>query len=569
MAEHLLVCLLPVRNGEADLPGYLDSAAVFADAIVALDDGSTDRTREILQASPLVKIVLENPPRPDYVGWDDAANRNRLLAAATDLQPTWILSLDADERIPPDDGAALRAFLETDAMPGLGYGFRVYRMWEDMDRYDRAGLVVYRLFAWHPGQRFSEQRLHFVPLPVDLPRARWVRTTIRIQHLGGMTETRRQARFEKYRQADPGNEFQHSYRDLLEPALDVQPWQPRPADSPILDVSPEAVDASVDDAEQPRLDAIVGHPALSAIIISRDDGRRLLRTVQSVVAQECPWPFEVIVVVSGTENGAALVREQFPQVTLVELPNPALPGEARNAGLKVARGDFISFPGSHVMLPQGSLAARLRAHDLGYAMVTGTTLNGTRTLAGWASYFLDHSTVLPGRPSEELRGAPAHCSYRRSALETVGGFPEHLRAGEDTVVNQELVKRGYRAYRAQDVILVHRSPCRTVRKLLSHHFTRGRGYGRILRDLDGVSRSDLIRSRGRHLLYRQTVGRLRATTGQVRAWADPRLASRYWVVFPLVALGCLAWTAGTWFELAVGNTPSARPGDGSRPTLSL
>jgi glycosyltransferase involved in cell wall biosynthesis len=549
MTNPLLVCLLPVRNSEADLPGYLDSVAHFADVVIALDDGSTDCTREILQTSPLVKIVLENPPRPDYVGWDDAANRNRLLEAAAELAPAWILSLDADERIPPDDGVALRAFLETDAMPGLGYGFKVYRMWDDLNQYDRAGLWVYRLFAWQPGQRFPDRRLHFVPLPDDLPRSHRVHTTIRIQHLGGLTEERRQARFEKYRQVDPNNEFQHSYRDLLDPALALRAWEPRPANLPVLDVSAEALEASLDDAEQPGLDEITGRPALSAIIISRDDGPRLLRTVQSVVEQECPWPFEVIVVVSGSGDGASLVREQFPQVTVVELPKPALPGEARNAGLRVARGDFISFPGSHVTLRQGSLAARLRAHDLGYAMVTGTTLNGRRTPAGWASYFLDHSTVLPGRPSTELRSAPAHCSYRRSALEDVGGFPEDLRAGEDTVVNQELVRRGHRAYRAQEVVLVHRSPCRTVRKLASHHFTRGRGYGRILRDRDGMTHRDLATRRGVRLLRQQTVGRLQMISRQVRTWAGPRLATRYVVVFPLVVVGCLAWTAGTWFEL--------------------
>ncbi|MCA9879291.1 MAG: glycosyltransferase [Thermomicrobiales bacterium] len=559
MREPLLVCLLPVRNGEADLPGYLESAAVFADAVVALDDGSTDRTRAMLHASPLVQIVLENPPRPDYVGWDDAANRNRLLEAAGRLAPQWIISLDADERIPPDDGAALRAFLATDALPGLGYGFKVYRMWEDLQHYDRAGLWVYRLFAYEPGQRFPERRLHFVPLPANMTRPRLVRTTIRIQHLAGLTASRREARFEKYRQADPDNEFQHSYRDLLEPVQDLHTWQPRPADLPVLDVSPEAIAASLEDAEQPALDTITDRPALSAIIISRDDGPRLLRAVQSVVEQECPWPFEVIVVVSGSGDGAALVRESFPQVTLVELPRPALPGAARNAGLRIARGEYVSFPGSHVQLLPGSLAARLRAHDQGYAMVTGATLNGTRTPAGWASYFLDHSTVLPGRPSQELRGAPAHCSYRRSALEIVGGFPEDLRAGEDTVVNQALTRRGYRAYRAQDVLLIHRSPCRTVRKLLTHHFARGRGYGRILRERDGLTRRDLIGVRGRRLLRAQTLERLQSTTRHVRAWADSRLAVRYWIVLPLVILGCLAWTAGTWFELVWGKSPDTTP----------
>jgi glycosyltransferase involved in cell wall biosynthesis len=230
----VLICLLPVRNGEADLPGYFASVARFADGIVALDDGSTDRTREILEACPLVKILLTNPVRERYTGWDDAANRNRLLAAAADLEPQWILSLDADERIPADDAAALRAFLQTDALPELAYGFKVYRMWQDLGQYDRASLWVYRLFAWAPGQQFPDQRLHLVPVPTEIPRERWLRTTIRIQHLAGLTQARRIARFAKYEQADPEDAFQQSYRDLLELPGAVAPWRPRPPELPIL-----------------------------------------------------------------------------------------------------------------------------------------------------------------------------------------------------------------------------------------------------------------------------------------------------------------------------------------------
>ena len=280
---------------------------------------------------------------------------------------------------------------------GAAYGFKVHRMWRDETHFDRAGLWVYRLFAYQPGQRFPDQRLHFAPIPADCPRERRVRTSIRIQHLAGATEDRRRARFEKYREADPNNEFQHSYRELLDPGEQPHLWLPRHPDLPVLIAAPDRVAATLEDALHPALDDVQDRPVLSAIVISRDDGERLLRAVASVVAQESPWPFEVIVVASGTGDGAALVREQFPEVTVVDLPAPALPGAARNAGLRLARGAYVSFPGSHIELRPGSLAARMRAHDRGYAMVTGTMLNGTRTWAGWASYFLDHSSVLPGR----------------------------------------------------------------------------------------------------------------------------------------------------------------------------
>jgi glycosyltransferase involved in cell wall biosynthesis len=559
MSETTLVCLLPVRNGEADLPGYLEAAARFADAIVALDDGSTDRTRDILEASPLVKIVLSNPVREGYAEWHDAANRNRLLAAAAKLTPGWIMSLDADERIPADDAAALRSFVASDALPGFAYGFKVYRMLGNLEQYDRSGLWVYRLFPFAPGQRFPQRRLHFAPVPTSIPRDRWLRTTIRIQHLANLTEGRRFARYEKYRQADPDNAFQHSYRDLLDPPSEIHSWQPRPADLLVMDVPPEEVAAVLDDATRPTLDEIVDRPALSAIVISRDDDERLVRTVASVVNQECPWPFEVIVVASGKGNGAALVRAQFPGVTVVDLPRPALPGEARNAGLRLARGEYVSFPGSHVELPPGSLAARLRAHDLGYAIVTGTFIIGTRTRAGWASYFLDHSAMLPGRPSEELKGAPASCSYRRDALLAVGGFAEDMRAGEDTVVNQELTRRGYHAFRAQDVTMIHYSPCRTPWRLLQHHFTRGRGFGRILRERQGWRRHDLAGTNGLRLLVRQTLGRVTRISRNVRRWGDAAAIAEFTRSYPLVFAGALAAALGTAFELVRPTRSSPDP----------
>jgi glycosyltransferase involved in cell wall biosynthesis len=528
--------------------------------VVALDDGSTDGTRAILDASPLVKIVLANPRRDDYRGWDDAANRNRLLEAAAALDPDWIISLDADERIPVDDAAALRAFLATDALSGFAYGFKVYRLWGDLGHYDRAGLWVYRLFSFAPGQRFPDRRLHFVPAPTDIPRERWLRTTIRIQHLAGLTEERRRARFEKYRQADPDNAFQHSYRDLLDSPGELHLWEPRRDDLLVLDVSSDEVAAALEDAASPALDEIVDRPVLSAIVISRDDGDKLVHAVEAVVNQECPWPFEVIVVTSGTDTGAAAVRARFPQVVVVELPRPALPGEARNAGLRLARGEYVSFPGSHVTLMPGSLAARLRAHDRGYAMVNGVTFNGTRTWAGWASYFLDHSAVLPGRPSTELRGAPSRCSYRRSALLVVGGFPEDMRAGEDTVVNQELARRGYRGYQSQDIALVHHSPCRTPWRLLEHHFVRGRGYGRIMRDREGIGGRDLVRMRGLRPLLRQTGWRIAQIHSNVRHWGDMRTKREYVRAFPLIVVGALASAAGYVYEVIRlrGHQPPSR-----------
>ena len=541
--QPLLVCLLPVRNAEADLPGFLEGVSGFCDAVVALDDGSTDRTAEILEAHPIVKILLRNPRREDYREWDDADNRNRLIEASEALNPDWLISLDADERLDERDATSLRAFLETDALPGCAYGFRHVPMRGDAEHFLPRYQWVYRLYSAAPGQRFPDLKLHFIPVPTAIPRYRWIKTSLRIQHFGGMTSERRLLRFHKYLEADPQRAYQDDYTHLLDApdAGALRRWQSRPAGMPVL-LSGDA------DDEMGSADADPATLALSAIVISRNDERTIARSVASVVTQEVPEPFEVIVVTSGTDRTASIVREQFPNVTVVELDRPALPGEARNAGLAVARGACITFPGSHVELLPGSLAARLRSHRQGYAMVTGVVTNGTPTAAGWASYFLDQSETLPGHAPAEFDGPPGHCSYARLPLLEVGDFPEGVRTAEDTAVNRALVARGYVAYRDPDVRFIHYSPCTTVSRLLRHHFRRGRGWGRMLvtqhRERGQMLDHGFVRAR----LAQAVPTRLRRIDRSVR-FARPDIVAKYEGVRPLVAAGAVASWLGMWYEL--------------------
>ena len=540
MSRPLLVALLPVRNGEADLAGWLASVTRFCDAVVALDDGSTDATGELLEADPLVRTLLRNPRRESYVGWDDAGNRQRLLEAAAELRPRWLLFLDADERIDADDAAALRAFLEGGAREECAYGFEVFRMAEDGDHYDPAGLWVYRLFGHRPGLRLPAKRLHFVPIPGDIPRRRVIRTSVRIQHLGSFDHQRRVARRAKYAEADPEDEFQEGYEHILDAPARVEQWPRRePGTAVLLPVHRGAARAE-------------GDPVISAVVIAQDDESTIERSLRALVEQRLDAPFEVIVVTSGSDGTAEIVRSRFcgwpgAEVRLVELEHPVLPGEARNVGWRLARGDYVTFPGSHVELTPGSLRARLAAHEDGWAMVTGATLNGNSTRAGWASYFLDHSTLLPGRPAGELHGAPTHASYVRFMLDRVGGFPEEMRAGEDTVVNLELFRRGYSAYREPGAAFTHASRATSARALWRHHLTRGRAWGRILLASRGSRRRLLLR-RGPRLAI-EAPRRVLAIRANVRRWGSAEERAELRRAVPHVAIGALAASAGTWAEL--------------------
>lgn len=94
-------------NEERRIGAALESLA-WADEIVVVDSGSTDRTIEI--ASGFTDRVLHNP-WPGY-----AAQKNHAAAAASN---DWIFSLDADEVVTESLAASIRAL--RDGSPGAPF----------------------------------------------------------------------------------------------------------------------------------------------------------------------------------------------------------------------------------------------------------------------------------------------------------------------------------------------------------------------------------------------------------------------------------------------------------------
>jgi tetratricopeptide (TPR) repeat protein len=96
----LSLCMI-TRDEEAMLPGCLASVRGVVDEIIVVDTGSVDGTLAIARAASA--RVVELPWEDDF-----SAARNASIAAATG---DWILILDADERLAPGGGDAIRAAL--------------------------------------------------------------------------------------------------------------------------------------------------------------------------------------------------------------------------------------------------------------------------------------------------------------------------------------------------------------------------------------------------------------------------------------------------------------------------
>jgi glycosyltransferase involved in cell wall biosynthesis len=111
-------------NEEANLSRTLESVK-WADEIVVLDSGSTDRTREIAQSFH-AKFLVE-----PWKGF--AAQKNSALQKATG---DWILSLDADEEVEPPLAQEIRELLNENP---AGAGFWIPRKNFFLGRWMRHG----------------------------------------------------------------------------------------------------------------------------------------------------------------------------------------------------------------------------------------------------------------------------------------------------------------------------------------------------------------------------------------------------------------------------------------------
>lgn len=109
-------------NESAHIEACLASVA-WADEILVIDSGSTDRTVEIARARGA--RVIER----DWPGY--AAQKN---FAAGEAAHDWILSIDADERVTPELAAEIRALL---AGSPSAAGYRIPRVTWHMGRWIR------------------------------------------------------------------------------------------------------------------------------------------------------------------------------------------------------------------------------------------------------------------------------------------------------------------------------------------------------------------------------------------------------------------------------------------------
>lgn len=133
-ARPRIVCVMQLRNEAGWIEGALAHLRAHVDGFIALDDGSTDGTAEILRREPKLLELLSNPPAGPH-RWDEPGNRRRLLEAARRHGAGWVLACDADERFETLFLQHLHAIVDSlpeDRLACLSLSYR--ELWDAPDR---------------------------------------------------------------------------------------------------------------------------------------------------------------------------------------------------------------------------------------------------------------------------------------------------------------------------------------------------------------------------------------------------------------------------------------------------
>jgi glycosyltransferase involved in cell wall biosynthesis len=225
-------------------------------------------------------------------------------------------------------------------------------------------------------------------------------------------------------------------------------------------------------------------PTLSVVVIGRNEGARLDRCLQSVIAiRDWPGEIEVIYVDSGSTDNS---RERAKSLgcKVIELHNDR-PSAAlgRNAGWRAAHAPLILFlDGDTILDPGFPVRAAAALDDPRIAVVCGRR----REIQPEASVFnrvLDLDWIAPAGLCDFCGG---DALIRRAVLEAVNGYDDNLIAGEEPDMCRRMRGLGYRILHLDCPMTGHDLAMHHLRQYWRRAVRTGHAYAEVSRRYAGT-----------------------------------------------------------------------------------
>ena len=196
-------------------------------------------------------------------------------------------------------------------------------------------------------------------------------------------------------------------------------------------------------------------PGVSAVIPAYNAEKTIERALNSVLAQTYANIVDVIVVDDGSgDDTAAVVRERFPEVTLIQQEN-AGNGAARNTGVREAQGELLAFlDADDEWLPE---KIAVQAEEMTQFPGCAMSISGQLTLlAGEGveshapaerdeclNFLTFRDIVAEGALPPDIFACCSGWVYRTEIFRELGGFSSELRRCVDEEMLMRTTSRGY------------------------------------------------------------------------------------------------------------------------------
>ncbi len=224
---------------------------------------------------------------------------------------------------------------------------------------------------------------------------------------------------------------------------------------------------------------------LSIILVNWKTPDLTRNALASIYKETGGFNFEIIVVDNNSQDGSVeMIKREFPQVVLITNTDNLGFGKANNQALKIAKGDYIMFLNTDVVVLEGALnklvhyldqhqdvmmvGPRLLNKDLTFQHACRRRLpnpiNSFFHLFGLTKIFknsklvneykqYDLSPDITG-PAEALSGAAM--MFRRRVYEEIGGFDERFFFyGEDLDFCKRVLDQGWKTVYVSEANIIH------------------------------------------------------------------------------------------------------------------
>ena len=182
----------------------------------------------------------------------------------------------------------------------------------------------------------------------------------------------------------------------------------------------------------------------ASIIVATWNSAAYVKECLDAITSQGIGDYEIIVVDKESTDGTLSIAKSYPKTKIVTILKRGM-GVARNLGLQEAKGDFIVFVDSDIIIPPSWMKILLKTLDSD-SKLGGIGSPAFRAGNSHISNALNHIELEKGRYKDGLSEAPfletIATIYRRNAIDGLR-FDDHLEAGEDIDFSIKVRQRGW------------------------------------------------------------------------------------------------------------------------------